>query len=170
MYTGMYKSKDNKNMYMKLIVVAIIFFTMGALVVSGQGGRTVTTTDEDSIKIVPLHAYIDAPASNIYYKLTGFTFTDVNSVYDRCAVASYNVADLEVNRITCFIEISYMDAHIFIVSMNETGSGYTTLVGFKNNETIIQKQMSIPANYDIAVIVFYYALRVVIIESVFDYE
>ena len=37
MYTGMYKSKGNKNMYMKLIVVAIISFTMGALVVGGQG-------------------------------------------------------------------------------------------------------------------------------------
>lgn len=170
MYTGMYKSKDSRNMYMKLIVVAIIFFTMGALIVGGQGGRTVITTDEDSIKIVPLHSYIDAPASNIYNELTGFHFTDVSNVYDRCAMASYNVADLEVNRITCFIEISYMDAHMFIVSTNETEGGYTILVEFKNNSTITQKQMSIPTNYDIAVIVFYYALRQVSIESIFDYR
>lgn len=170
MYTGMYKSKGNKNMYMKLIVVAIISFTMGALVVGGQGDGTLPTTDVDNIKIVPLRAYVDAPASNIYYELTGDHFTDIGNKYDRCAMATYDVANLEVNRITCSIEISYIDAMMFIVRINETEDGYTELAQFQNNETIIQKQISIPADYDIAVIVFYYGLRMVTIESIFDYR
>jgi hypothetical protein len=169
MYSGMYE-KNKKGVYMKFVVVAIISFAVGALIVGGQRGE-VPSADTDSIKIgYPINAYIDSAANNIYYDLTGDYFTDINNVYDRCVIATYNIANLEVNRITCFIEISYINSTIFIVGINGSGSGYNEITRFQNNGTVTERQMQIPTTCDIAVIVFYYGLRQVIVESVFDYK
>lgn len=169
MYAGMYE-KDKKSIYMKLMVVAIISFTAGALLIGGQRGE-VPGADKDSIKIIyPIHAYTDSAANNIYYDLTGDYFTDINNVYDRCVIATYNVANLEINRITCSIEISYINSTIFIVGINGSGGGYTEIACFQNNGTVTERQMPILTDCDIAVIVFYYGLRQVLIESIFDYR
>ena len=166
MYSGMYE-KDKKGIYMKLIVVAIIAFAVGALVVGGQ--RTASPdADTDRIMIAPLRAYTDSAADEIYHDLTNLHFTDIGNIHDRCIMATYNIADLEVNMMDYSIEISDENARIFIVKVNETGGGYTVIEQFQDYG-VITGQTGIVGDYDIAIIIFYYGLRMVTIESTFSY-
>lgn len=166
MYTGMYK-KDSKNIYVKLVAVFIIAFALGALLVSGQGGEIPPAADTDSIEIVPLSMYDYGPASDIYYSLTERELADDG--YDRCVIATYNVAKLEVNGMIYSIEVSDQNAMIFIVRMNESESGYTEIERFQMSGTIKSGQIQFAEDYNIAIIVFYIDNRLVIIEATFDY-
>lgn len=166
MYTGMYE-KDKKGIYMKLMVVAIISFAVGALVVGGQRAAP-PGADTDYIMIAPLRAYMDSAADDIYHDLTNLHFTDIGNIHDRCAIMTYNIVDLEVNVMDYSIEISDESARIFIVRVNKTGGGYTVIEQFQDYG-VITGQTAIVNGYDIAIIIFYYGLRMVTIESTFSY-
>ena len=153
---------------MKFMAVAIIFFTLGALIASGQRIEPSPSGDTDRINFTEVSLYIDAEADEIYYELTGQHFAEIGNIYSRCTMAIYDTSELEVNILNFSIEISDEAAMIYLVRMNGTEEEYTVVDQFQQSG-VVGGQLQLTQGYDVGIIVFYFDMCQVIIESIAFY-
>jgi hypothetical protein len=163
------KPATDINKVLLVIVGLLVGFTAGAVYTSGSSGPISSTTTE-SVNFTPPYSYSGTDADLIYHTITGQHFSEIGNIYDRCTRQVFNVRSLSVNMFSYKLQINGNTgdtALIYVLKINPINATQYTILYQEKRIGNITGSISMTSAYDIAVVVFYQGLRLIIIEGFF---